>query len=269
MGSLLSIGVTTAILSLVYESISLAIDHHTNKRAADGYSYHASPRARTLLPMLRNTIFILFATALTLMALSEVGLDIRPLLAGAGILGVAVGFGSQTLIKDFLTGLFIVTENTIAIGDIIRIGDLSGVVEAMTIRTLRLRDVDGAQHILPFSEVTKITNMSKGFAYAYVKVGVSYNTDLEQAMKVMEEVCVDLRRHPKVGHYVIEPMEMLGVESLGDYSITLSARIRTSPGLQWDVKRVYLLLLKKRFDFEKIDLPYPTSVHLNKQLPEV
>jgi len=152
-GSLFSIGVTTVVLTLIYEFASSAIERHLNRQDSEGHPLPPSARMRTLLPMMRNAAFILFSAIVGLVVLSEAGVNIAPLLAGAGVIGVAVGFGSQTLVKDFLTGLFIVAENVVAIGDVVKIGDHSGVVEAMSMRTIRLRDAEGAVHFLPFSEV--------------------------------------------------------------------------------------------------------------------
>ena len=263
-GSAFSVGSTIVILAAIYEWISSSIDRHISRKNSDGMHY-ASSRTRTLLPMLRNTILLVFAAAAALVTFSEAGFNIAPLLAGAGVLGVAIGFGSQTLVKDFLTGLFIVAENTIAIGDVIKIGEHRGVVEAMSMRTLRLRDGEtGDLHILPFSETTNITNMTKNFGYAPIKVGVAYNTDLERAAEVMREVGDELKANSPVSSFILDPIEVMGVEALGDYSITLFARLRTLPGKQWDVRRMYLLKLKQRFDKEGIEIPYPTVTQLQQ-----
>lgn len=266
LGSAFSIGITVIIVALIYEGCNSAIERRLNRRDADGKVMQASARVRTLLPMIRNTVFIGFSVIVGLVVMSEVGFNIGPLLAGAGIFGVALGFGSQTLVKDFLTGLFIVVENTIAIGDVVKIGDHSGSVEAMSMRTLRLRDADGALHILPFSEVTKFVNMTKDFAFAVINVGVAYHSDLEQVMNVMRSVGEQLQNDPVFKRVILEPIEILGVDSLGDSSITLSARIRTRPGKQWDVRRQYLLRLKQRFDKEGIDIPFPTVMNIQKSV---
>jgi small conductance mechanosensitive channel len=258
LGGLLSIGVTIVIVALIYETCNAAIERQLNRRDAEGKQIQVSARMRTLLPMLRTTVFIFFSIIVTLVVLSEVGFNIAPLLAGAGIFGVAIGFGSQTLVKDFLTGLFIVIENTIAIGDVVKIDTHSGVVEGMSIRTLRLRDSDGALHILPFSEVTKIINMTKDFAFAVVDVGVSYDADLNRVMDVIREVGTTLQQDPIFKRVILDPIEILGVEALGDSSITIRSRIRTRPGKQWDVRRMLLLKIKQRFDKEGIDIPFPT-----------
>jgi len=261
-GSLFSIGVTVVVLALIYGYVSSSIERHLNRQDGDGKPVQTSARMRTLLPMLRNAAFIVFSIIAGLVVLSETGFNIGPLLAGAGVIGVAVGFGSQTLVKDFLTGLFIVIENTIAIGDVVKVGDHSGVVEAMSVRTLRIRDADGAVHILPFSEVGQIVNMTKDFAYALINVGVSYDTNLRHAMDVIKAVGEELRQDTKFRASIIDPIEILGVDKFADSAIILQARIRTRPGRQWDVKRALLLRLKERFDLEKIQIPYPTVMQL-------
>ena len=262
--AIVAIALTLFILTIIYEILHASIERHLCRRDVDGTQLVASARARTLLPMVRNTVFILFSSIAILTCLSAVGINIQPLLAGAGVVGVAIGFGSQTLVKDFLTGLFIVVENTIAVGDVVKIGDFAGSVEAMSIRTIRLRDAEGALHILPFSEVSKISNMSKGFAFALVDIGVSYDCDLEHVMDVLREVGARLQEDAVFKRVILEPIEVLGVEKLGDSAITIRARIRTRPGKQWDVRRLLLLRIKQRFDEEKIEIPFPTSVMISK-----
>ncbi len=259
LGAAFSIGITVIIVALIYEGCNAAIERHLNRKDSEGKVLQTSARVRTLLPMIRNTVFIGFSLVVGLVVMSEVGFNIGPLLAGAGIFGVALGFGSQTLVKDFLTGLFIVIENTIAIGDVVKIGDHAGVVEAMSVRTMRLRDSDGAVHILPFSEVTQIINMTKDYAFAVLDVRVSYNTDLERAMSILREVGSALQQDPIFKRVILEGIEIFGVDKFGDAGITLSSRIRTRPGKQWDVKRQFFLKLKQRFDKEGIALAFPTT----------
>jgi len=263
-GSLLAIGATVVVLALIYGFVSSSIERHLNRTDKEGRPVQTSARVRTLLPMLRNAAFIIFSIVAGMVILSEAGVNIGPLLAGAGVIGVAIGFGSQTLVKDFLTGLFIVIENTVAIGDVVKIADHSGVVEAMTVRTLRLRDADGAVHILPYSEVTKIINMTKDFAYALITIGVGYDSDLNRVIDVIKAVGEDMRQDAKLRASIIDPIEILGVDSFGESAIMLQARIRTRPGRQWDVKRALLLRLKQRFDQEKIEIPYPTVINLQR-----
>ena len=253
---------TLLILTAVYETLHMWIERYLTRCDKDSDQPVASARARTLLPMVRNTVLIFFSGAAILTCLSAAGVNIQPLLAGVGVVGVAIGFGSQTLVKDFLTGLFIVVENTIAVGDAVKIGEFSGSVEAMSIRTIRLRDSEGTLHILPFSEVSKISNMSKGFAYALVDVGVAYNSDLDHVMNVLREIGAQLQEDAVFKRVILEPIEVMGVEKLADSAVIIRARIRTRPGKQWDVRRLLLQRIKQRFEVEKISIPYPTITHI-------
>ena len=262
VGSVLSIGATTAILVMVYEWLSRSIDRHLNRRTGDDKLRHASARARTLLPLMRHTLFIVFAAIIVMLTLSEAGFNIAPLLAGAGVVGVAIGFGSQTLIKDFLIGLFIVVENTIAIGDSVKLGEHSGTVEAISIRTIRLRDLEGALHSLPFSEVGKISNMSKDFSYALVRVGVALDTDIDTALAAIRAAAQDLQQDPIYQHLILQPVEIMGVDNITDTGITLMARLRTRPAKHWEVRRMFLLHIKQHFDQAKIKPPFATVANL-------
>jgi len=267
LGSIISIAVTLSILTILYEILHRAIDRHLSRRDEQTKQPVASSRAITLLPMVRTSVFILFSTIAILTSLSAVGINIAPLLAGAGVLGVAIGFGSQTLVKDFLTGLFIVAENTIAIGDNVMIDTFEGQVEALTIRTIRLRALDGSLHILPFSEVTKITNQSKGFAYALLDVNVAYDSDLERVMKILHAVGEELQQDPVYHRIVLDPLSVMGVQELGSSSISIRVRIRTRPGKQWEIRRQLNLRIKKRFDKEGVEIPFPIMTQLVKMVP--
>ncbi len=263
LGSAFTITSTLLVLVFAYELIHASIERKLNKRDGQGKVVEASARSKTLLPMIRYiAIFILCLTG-GFVVLSELGIDTGPLLAGAGVLGVAVGFGSQTLVKDFLTGLFIIFEDTISVGDVVKIGDNSGVVEGLTIRTVRLRDLQGDLHILPFSEISRIVNSSKGFAFALMDIGVAYDSDLDHVMNVMREVGDGMKKDPVLGSSIIDKTEILGVENFGDSAITVRCRIKTFGGKQWEVRRAFLLRLKKRFDEEKIEIPFPHIVHIS------
>ena len=264
LGSVFSVGVTCFILGLIYEYFCSAVDRRLNPTVADGKVIEVNARSRTLLPMLRNALFLVLTAIIGVMVLSEAGINIGPLLAGAGVLGVAVGFGSQTLVKDFLTGLFIVVENTIAVGDVIKIGDHSGVVETMSMRTLRLRDTDGAQHILPFSEVSKIINYTKSFSFAVIKVNVATDADLDKAIDCIRAVGEALHKDDATKYSILEPTEILGVDSINENSVTLMARIRTRAGKQWEIKRLYLLRLKQAFDAAGIKLSTTATIRIER-----
>lgn len=268
LGSAFSIGSTILVLVLVYEFIHAAIERKLNYRDSEGNIVQADARSLTLLPMIRNAAIIILGLIASMVTLSELGINTAPLLAGAGVLGVALGFGSQTLVKDFLTGLFIIVENTIAVGDIVKLGEHAGVVEGMTIRTVRLRDAQGSLHIVPFSDITRIVNMSKGFAFALMDVRVSYDSDLNKVMEVMKRVGEELKGDVEIRPLMIEPIEIQGVENFADSAITVRARIKTQGGKQWDVRRAYMLRLKQAFDAEGIEIPFPHVVHVRKDVPE-
>ena len=260
--AIISISVTLGVLTLIYEVLDAAVERHLNRRDPDGGTTGATARARTLLPMVRNTIFVVFSAVAVLTLLSAVGINIAPVLAGAGIFGVAIGFGSQSLVKDFLTGLFIIAENTIAIGDVVTISTFTGVVEAMSMRTIRLRDLDGALHVLTFSEVTKFTNLTKDFAYAVVDIDVSFNSNLEHVMQVLRDIGSELQHDAVFQRVILEPIEIMGVEKFTESAITIRVRLRTRPGKQWDIKRLMLLKIQQRFATENIEIPYPTVTHI-------
>ncbi len=264
MGSAFSITSTIVAVVLVYEILHVIIERRLNRRNSFGQTIEVNQRARTILPLVRNVAMMVLGLIAGLVTLSELGVNTAPLLAGAGIIGVAVGFGSQTLVKDFLTGLFILMENTIAIGDDVTIGNDKGVVEGMTIRTVRLRDSNGAVHILPFSEITRIVNQNRGFSYAVIDVGVAYESDLEKVVAVMRKTGEELLNGVEVGHLILDPIEVMGIENLADSAIIMRCRIKTVANKHGDVRRAYLLRLKRAFDDAGISIPYPTVMQLQK-----
>ena len=229
---------------------------HALARRVDGG--RRSAQMKTLGPLIRGVIqgFIIIVAALTI--LSELGVKIGPLLASAGVVGIAVGFGAQTLVKDFLTGLVLIVEDIVAVGDNVAVGDRTGTVEAMTLRTLRIRNMDGTLHILPYSEAQVISNRTKTFSAYLFNLGVAYDTDFDQAFEVMSRVGAEMQADPEFGPKILQPLEILGVDELGESTITLKARFRTQPGQQWIVGREYNKRIKLAFDAAGIELPFPT-----------
>ncbi|MGA0315558.1 MAG: mechanosensitive ion channel family protein [Alphaproteobacteria bacterium] len=216
-----------------------------------------SSRAKTLLPLLRTTLLVILSTLVVLVTLSELGLNIGPLLAGAGVVGLAVGFGAQTLVKDIITGIFILTEDQIAVGDVVRIGSHSGLVEQLTLRTIRLRDTAGNVHIVPFSEVTTVENMTKEFSRYLFEIGIAYREDTDQVTDVLHGIGRDMEADEVYGPMIVEPLEVLGVDSFGDNAVNIRARITTQPIMQWRVGREFNRRMKKRFDELSIEMPFP------------
>jgi len=232
------------------------------RRAFDRVAAHArNPRRaaqiRTLGPLLSGLATTIVVIIGAMMTLSEVGVEIGPLLAGAGIVGLAVGFGAQTIVKDFLTGLFLIIEDAASVGDIIGVGDVGGVVEEMSLRTIKLRDFDGTLHIFPYSEAQVIHNRSKGFAFAVLDLSIDYTSNITKALEVMKTVGDEMRRDPEFTSMMLDDIEIVGVDQLADSAVMLKARIRTFPGKQFSIRREYLKRVKIAFDAAGIEIPFP------------
>jgi moderate conductance mechanosensitive channel len=216
----------------------------------------AEKRGRTISQLLRSVgrvVFILLALLLTL----DVFIDIGPLLAGAGILGLAFSFGAQSLVKDIIAGFFYLLEGQFAVGDIIEISGKAGVVERMTLRMVVLRDLKGIVHMIPNGEITTVSNMTRTWSRAVVDVGVAYDTDLDRAIRVFQDEAETMAADPEwTGRFDGSP-EVLGIEGLDDSAITVRTLLRTRPGQQWSVQREFHRRIKGRLDREGIEIPFP------------
>ena len=248
-----------------YELAGMAIG-----RTMSGFADHAGEARRraqlaTLSPLLRGLAQSAIVIVAVLMALSELGVKIGPLLAGAGVVGVALGFGAQTLVKDFLTGIFLIVEDIVSVGDIVRIGDSGGLVEQMTLRTIRLRDFDGTVHVFPYSEAQVLHNLTKTFSYYVFDLQVSYGSDLDAALALMKRVGARLKADPDFADKILDPIEVVGVDNLADSGVVLKARIKTVPLQQWTVGREYNRRIKLAFDEAGVEIPFP---HLKIVMPE-
>ncbi|MBM3584816.1 MAG: mechanosensitive ion channel [Alphaproteobacteria bacterium] len=261
--TIVGIGVLALLVIEVTDGI---VTRFLEARNAAGQAVVRSARLRTLLPLARNTILIFVITIAVFTTLAELGVDIAPMLAGAGVIGLAIGFGAQALVKDVITGAFILFENQIAIGDVVDLGGTSGVVESMTIRTVTLRDVSGNVHTIPYGNVTMVTNMTRDFAFAVLDVGVGYQDDTDRIATVLQALDRDLRREPDVAAAVLEPIEIHGVTALAVSSVTMRARVKTRAGLQWTIQRRYLAAIKKAFEREGIDRPLPQRIVTVRQV---
>ena len=224
---------------------------------AKGDQDDGAVRLRTLLPLLRNALRVVLGILVTLTVLSEVGIDIAPLLAGAGVVGLAVGFGAQTLVKDVITGVFILLEDSLAVGDWVDLGGRSGSVERMTIRSIRLRDVDGSIYTIPFSDVTTVRNFARDYGYAILNIGVAYREDLDEVERVIRAVGDEMRADPAIGPRILAPIEIQGVNALDDSAVVIRARIRTRPMAHWGLRRDFNRRIKLAFDAHGIEIPYP------------
>lgn len=252
-----TIGLVTILAIVVWEGVSAAIMRYLTKTDAGGKPLARSSRVRSLLPVLRNLVFVVLATMVVLISLSELGVNIAPLLATAGVAGLAIGFGAQTLVKDVITGAFILFEDSIAVGDIVKVGTYAGLVESMSIRSVRLRDFNGNVHTVPFSSVTEITNMTKEFSYYAIDLGVSYREDPDEVIQVLQQIGSEMQADPNFGYMILEPIDVVGVDALKDSAVIIKARIKTAPIRQWTVGRELNRRIKKRFDELGIEIPFP------------
>nr|WP_257622848.1 mechanosensitive ion channel domain-containing protein [Pseudomonas sp. NKUCC02_KPG] len=250
---LFSLGGTLLFAWLIWILSDTAV-HHALTRSRKGL---ANARAQTMMPLIRNVLFVAIFIIALIVALANMGMNVTPLLAGAGVIGLAIGFGAQSLVADLITGLFIIIEDSLAIDDYVDVGGHLGTVEGLTIRTVRLRDIDGIVHTIPFSEIKSIKNYSREFGYAIFRVAIPYNMDIDDAIKLMREVGQKMRNDPLQRRNIWSPLEIQGVESFESGSAILRARFKTAPIKQWEVSRAFNLSLKRHLDEAGLDLATP------------
>jgi small conductance mechanosensitive channel len=248
LGRLADIGIVLVIALVSWEIASGLITAHLNRTDPTGSAVIRSARIRTLLPLVRNALLIVISLMAALIILSEIGVDIAPLLAGAGVVGLAIGFGAQSLVKDVITGAFFMFEGTINIGDVVDLGGKSGLVEGMNIRSIRLRDLNGSVHTINFGTVTTVTNLTREFSYYVIDVKVSYQYDPNAVMEVLRLTDEEMRADPNFKHDILDAIEVLGLDTFADTAFIVRARIRTRPIRQWDVGREFNRRLKHNLE---------------------
>jgi small-conductance mechanosensitive channel len=248
--------VTIVAAMAVWEVVNHGIERHLARLAREAQIARAA-RLRTLLPMLRTALLVTILVVVGLLVLSEIGVNIAPLLAGAGVLGIAIGFGSQKLVQDVITGLFLLLENTVQVGDVVTVGGLSGVVEDLSVRTIRLRSEDGSVHVIPFSAVTTVTNMTRDFGHAVIEVGVAYKEDYDHVVTVMTNVVTEMRQESRWKDEIRDELEVMGLNAFGESAVMIKARIKCGPFGRWSVLREFNRRVKSRFDAEGIEIPFP------------
>jgi small-conductance mechanosensitive channel len=225
-------------------------------------------QAATLGKVIRSIIRGVVWGIATLMILREVGIEIGPILAGVGVAGLAVGFGAQSLVKDFLAGMFVLIENQYHVGDVVSLAGKSGLVERVTLRATTLRDLEGNVHIVPNGTIDVVTNMTKEYSRYVLDVGVAYKEDVDEVMAVLQEVFGELAAEPEFSGKITAPLEVLGVESFGDSAVVIRVRFTTLPIQQWGVAREYRRRIKKTFDAKGIEIPFPhRTVYLGEAAP--
>ena len=214
-------------------------------------------RARTLARVIRSTALVTIVIVAGLMILLELGLDITPLIAGAGVVGVALGLGAQSLISDVISGFFILLEDQFAVGDAIQVGSIGGSVEKMTLRATFLRDLEGTLHVVPNGEMRIVSNRTKDWSRAVVDLGVAYDEDIGRVVAALDKIGRELYQDEEFASLLLEEPTVSGVEALGDWAVTVRIMAKTRPGKQWEVARELRRRIKESFEREGIEMPYP------------
>lgn len=214
-------------------------------------------RADTLTGILGTIIFILLLLAAGMMVLREIGVEIAPILAVAGLGGLAIGFGAQNLVRDVITGFFLLAEDQLRVGDIVDLSGKAGTVEALGLRTVRLRALDGTVHIIPNGSITVVSNMTKDYGYALMNIGVAYRENTDEVFEVIREVGADLKNDPTHGPNILDDIEVHGITSFADSAVIIRCRLKTRPGNQWGISREFNRRIKLRFDELNIEIPFP------------
>jgi small-conductance mechanosensitive channel len=224
----------------------------------EGEEARRRARLLTLLPILKNMLFIVLLVIVALMVLSSVGVEIGPLIAGAGVVGVAVGFGAQTLVKDIISGMFYLLDDAFRVGEYIQSGNYKGKVESFSLRSVKLRHHRGPLFTIPFGALGAIQNMSRDWVIDKLSIGVTYDTDLDKAKKLIKQIGKELLDNPEFAPNILETLKMQGVEKFGDYAIQIRMKMMTKPGEQFVIRRRAYALIKKSFDANGIKFAFPT-----------
>lgn len=256
--------VASRVVRLIARRIEAAVDD-----GDDTVLSAAEKRGQTIAQLVRSIGRAVVLIAVTLLSLN-LFVDIRPLLAGVGILSLAVSFGAQSLVKDFIAGFFILFENQFVVGDVIQVGDKSGLVERMTLRVVVLRDLRGVVHIVPNGSIVSVSNMTRSWARAVIDVAVGYDVAIDTALAIIRDELARFEADPAWTPRLEPGSEVLGVDSLGDSGIVIRTLVRTGAGNQWEAAREFRRRLKNRLDAEGIEIPYPqTTIHVRHGDPSL
>lgn len=254
--------VIVIVADMVWSVLRVLIDRRIKSEgpaaAPDSEEGRRQARLRTLLPIARNFLLAIMIVVTILMVLSAVGIDIGPLIAGAGVVGVAIGFGSQTLVKDIISGVFYLLDDAFRVGEYIQSGTYKGTVESFSLRSVKLRHHRGPLYTVPFGQLGAVQNMSRDWVIDKLTVSLTYDTDLDKVKKIVKDIGRELQADPEFGPQIIETLKMQGVAQFGDYAIQVVMKIMTKPGEQFMIRRRAYALLKKAFDANGIKFAFPT-----------
>ncbi|WP_253447717.1 mechanosensitive channel protein [Halomonas sp. Y3] len=254
VGKLVSVAVILAFAIGLWLSLASLIEHKLNPDTGTG---EPDARAKTLLTLFRNALAIALVTITTMILLAEIGINIGPLIAGAGMLGLAISFGAQKLVQDIITGVFIQVENAMNTGDVVTVGGVTGVAEHLSIRSVGIRDLNGTYHIVPFSSVDTVSNYMREFGYHVGEYGIAYRESIDDAILALREAFDELAADEDLKMNILAPLEVAGVVALADSSVNIRVRIKTTPGTQWATGRAFNRLVKLHFDARGIEIPFP------------
>ncbi|KUJ83485.1 MULTISPECIES: mechanosensitive ion channel family protein [Microbulbifer] len=248
----LSLFLVLAVFCALWETINSVIEHYFG-----GQMLSANARVRTLVPLIRNLLLFVLTVLTILVLLSEFDVDVMPLLAGAGVFGIAIGFGAQTLVKDFLTGFTILLEDLLQVEDIVTVGGRTGEVTNISLRKIELRALDGTVHTIPFSEISVVDNLTKNYSYYMLDIGVAYRENTDEVIECLHAVDEEMRQSDEFGALILEPLEVLGVDAFEDSAVMIKARTKTLAHEKWRVGREFNRRIKLKFDREGIEIPFP------------
>jgi small-conductance mechanosensitive channel len=258
----LSAVVILLVADLLWQVMKTAIDRKLAESADLGQpntdEARKRARLRTLLPIFRNILFVVVIAVAALMALAEMGVQIGPLVAGLGVFGIAVGFGAQTFVRDVMAGMFYLLDDAFRVGEYIQAGNYKGTVEGFSIRSVRLRHQRGAVYTVPFSLLGAVQNQSRDWVIDKLMVGITYDSDIDRARKLIKQIGLDLAKDPEFAPLILEPLKMQGVDALGDFAVQLRMKMMTLPGENFVIRRQALAMIKKAFDANGIKFAFPT-----------
>lgn len=240
---------------LLQRAVSEVLERSNDEDALAAAEY--DKRTATLASVIRRTVVVAVWATAAVMALSEVGFNIGPLIAGAGVAGLAIGFGAQNLVRDFFSGFFILVENQIRVGDVAVINGTGGLVEQINLRTTVLRDLEGTVHVFPNGAITELANKTIGFSFHVFDVGVAYKEDSDRVIELIRDTVASMREDGEVAEMILDDAEVFGLDRFGESAVVIKGRIRSVPGKQWAVGREFNRRLKQRFDEEGIEIPFP------------
>lgn len=255
-GLVARVGLIVALTIAAIEIVGILTGRVIKGQDEQGKPLHSN-RVRTLATIFANVLYFVFGLTGLFLMLSNLGVEAAPLLAGAGVVGLAIGFGSQALVKDLITGLFILLGDTIRVGDVVEIATKSGVVEGMSMRTISLRSYDGNVHTIPYGSIDVVTNMTKEYSFALLDVEVAYKENTDEVIRVIREIDDRLRKEWPYRRLILEPLDIAGVDQFGNSAVAIRMRSKTRPGEQWGIRRELLRRIKLRFDELGIEIPYP------------